>query len=101
MSSRHRQIVALPLSEGRFFDALDERDHAQVCVIAAAVRRDLFAFGPALGQHLKVNDLWCQVIGVVAAAASGAARGRLPLGRRAGRRGPSTRAAPPGRSSCR
>jgi putative ABC transport system permease protein len=66
VSNRHRDIVALPLAEGRFFDHLDEKDHAQVCVIAAAVRRDLFAFGPALGQHLKVNDLWCQVIGVVA-----------------------------------
>jgi putative ABC transport system permease protein len=66
VSHRHRDIVALPLHEGRFFDSVDEKDHAQVCVIAAAVRRDLFAFGPALGQHVKINDLWCQVIGVVA-----------------------------------
>jgi putative ABC transport system permease protein len=66
VSHRHREIVALPLAEGRFFDRLDEQDHAQVCVIAASVRRDLFAFGPAVGQHLKVNDLWCEVIGVVA-----------------------------------
>jgi putative ABC transport system permease protein len=66
VSFRHREIVALPLAEGRFFDALDEKDHAQVCVIAAAVRRDLFTFGAALGQHVKLNDLWCEVIGVVA-----------------------------------
>src|SRR4029453_16771023 len=33
VSSRHPQLVVLPVSEGRFFDALDERDHAQVCVI--------------------------------------------------------------------
>jgi putative ABC transport system permease protein len=75
VSHRHRDIVALPLAEGRFFDSLDERDHAQVCVIAAAVRRDLFAFGPALGQHLKVNDLWCQVVGVVAQRPSAAPTG--------------------------
>jgi putative ABC transport system permease protein len=81
VSSRHREIVALPLSEGRFFDALDEKDHAQVCVIAAAVRRDLFAFGPVLGQHVKVNDLWCQVIGVVAQRpATGAAPPSSPSG---------------------
>jgi putative ABC transport system permease protein len=36
-------------------------------VIADAIRRDLFAFGTALGQRLKLNDLWCEVIGVLAA----------------------------------
>jgi putative ABC transport system permease protein len=66
VSYLHPRLVALPLGEGRFFDAKDEREHAQVCVLAAAVRRDLFAFGPALGQYVKVNDLWCEVIGVLA-----------------------------------
>jgi putative ABC transport system permease protein len=66
VSYRQREIVALPIGEGRFFDALDEKEHAQVCVLAAAVRRDLFAYGPALGKFVKVNDLWCEVIGVVA-----------------------------------
>ncbi len=63
-----RDLVALPLAEGRFIDGADEKDHAQVCVIGAAVRRALFAYGPALGQPLRVNDLWCEVIGVVADA---------------------------------
>jgi putative ABC transport system permease protein len=80
VSHRHREIVALPLSEGRFFDRLDEKDHAQVCVIASAVRRDLFAFGPAVGQHLKVNDLWCEVIGVVAQRAAVSAGPTSPSG---------------------
>ncbi len=80
VSHRHRDIVALPLVEGRFLDRLDEKDHAQVCVIAAAVRRDLFAFGPALGQHLKLNDLWCEVIGVVAQRASVASGPSSPSG---------------------
>jgi putative ABC transport system permease protein len=78
VSFRHRQLVALPLAEGRFFDALDETDHGQVCVIAGAVRRDLFAFGPALGGELKLNDLWCEVIGVLAS------RPILPAGNRPG-----------------
>jgi putative ABC transport system permease protein len=71
VSYLHPRLLALPLGEGRFFDARDERDHGQVCVIAAAVRRDLFAFGPALGQYLKLNDVWCEVIGVLADRASG------------------------------
>ena len=66
VSRLHRELVALPLFEGRFFDALDERAHAQVCVIGSATRRDLFGTDPALGQHVKVNDVWLEVIGVLA-----------------------------------
>jgi putative ABC transport system permease protein len=66
VSYRHNELVALPLAEGRFLDALDEKEHAQVCVVGASVRRSLFAYGPALGRRVKVNDLWCEVVGVVA-----------------------------------
>jgi putative ABC transport system permease protein len=66
----HREVTALALAEGRFFDLADERDHAQVCVIGAGVRRDLFGADPALGKDLKVNDVWCEVIGVLAAEAT-------------------------------
>jgi putative ABC transport system permease protein len=66
VSYRHREMVALPLAEGRFLDALDEKEHAQVCVIAGAVRRDLYTYGPVLGQPLKINDVWCEVVGVIA-----------------------------------
>jgi putative ABC transport system permease protein len=82
VSHRHRELVALPLAEGRFLDALDEREHGQVCVLAAAVRRDLFGFGPALGRELKINDLWCEVVGVLASRA-GAAAGTTTGGKRA------------------
>ncbi|HEY0710671.1 MAG TPA: ABC transporter permease, partial [Polyangia bacterium] len=81
VSHLHPQLVALPIGEGRFFDARDERDHAQVCVIAASVRRDLFAFGPALGQHVKLNDVWCEVIGVLGQrAGAGDAKPSAPGG---------------------
>jgi putative ABC transport system permease protein len=73
VSYRHDQLVALPLREGRFIDALDEKEHAQVCVIGAGVRRALYAYGPAVGRRLKVNDLWCEVIGVVAESGAGSA----------------------------
>jgi putative ABC transport system permease protein len=63
---RHREVEALPVVEGRFFDDDDEKTHAQVCVIGAAARRDLFGFDPALGKDLKINDLWCEVVGVLA-----------------------------------
>jgi putative ABC transport system permease protein len=66
VSRLHAKLVALPLAEGRFFDLLDEREHAQVCVIGSATRRDLFGSDPALGRHVKVDDLWLEVIGVIA-----------------------------------
>jgi putative ABC transport system permease protein len=65
VSFRQSEISRLRLSEGRFFDALDERDHAQVCVIGPGVRRELFGYGPALGSDLKVNDVWLTVVGVL------------------------------------
>jgi putative ABC transport system permease protein len=67
---RHREIAGLSLAEGRFLDLPDQRDHAQVCVIGAGVRRDLFGADPALGKDVKVNDVWCEVIGVLAAEAN-------------------------------
>src|SRR6185295_14242456 len=49
VSWRHRDLAKLELAEGRFFDARDEAEHAQVCVIGPKVRRDLFGYDAALG----------------------------------------------------
>ena len=68
VSDRHSWLVNLELAEGRFLDALDVRDHAQVAVIGDAVRRDLYGYRSALGEHLKINDVWLEVIGVLRAA---------------------------------
>jgi putative ABC transport system permease protein len=64
----HADLANLAVAEGRFLDPMDESTHAQVCVIGPAVRRDLFGYGPALGGLVKVNDVWLEVIGVLAAA---------------------------------
>ena len=75
VSYRHAEATRLHLSEGRFFDDIDERQSAQVCVIGAAVRRDLFVDGAAVGRFVKANDIWLRVIGVLEknSAAGGAA----------------------------
>ncbi len=67
---RHREVTPFSLAEGRFIDVADERDHGQVCVIGAGVRRDLFGVDPAIGKDLKINDVWCEVIGVLVAEAN-------------------------------
>jgi putative ABC transport system permease protein len=73
VSDRYAHTTRLSLSEGRFFDEMDERIHAQVCVIGAGVRRDLFLTGEALGRFVKVNDVWLTVVGVLGGDAAGPA----------------------------
>ena len=70
---RHREVAPLALREGRFLDAADERRHAQVCVLGAGVRRDLFGADLALGKDVKINDVWFEVVGVLAPEVSGPA----------------------------
>jgi putative ABC transport system permease protein len=66
VSHRHPEAARLVVEEGRFFDANDERTHAQVCVIGSGVRTTLFVTGQAVGRYIKVNDVWLKVIGVLA-----------------------------------
>jgi putative ABC transport system permease protein len=71
VSEVHDELVNLEVSEGRFLDYLDIRRHSQVAVIGERVRRDLFAYQAALGRHLKVNDVWLEVVGVLAPSGGG------------------------------
>jgi putative ABC transport system permease protein len=59
-------LTNLEVHVGRFFDELDVSRHAQVCVIGEGVRRELFGYEEAIGRVLKVNELWIEVIGVLA-----------------------------------
>ena len=70
VTPRYGELAHLGLAEGRFLDPLDESTHAQVCVIGPEVRRDLFGYGQALGGLVKVNDVWLEVVGVLAADAA-------------------------------
>jgi len=67
---RHNDLTALDIVEGRFIDPLDESTHAQVCVIGRQVRMDLFRADQVLGRDLKINDIWFEVIGVLAGSGS-------------------------------
>ena len=67
---RHREVTPFALAEGRFLDAGDELHHGQVCVIGAGVRRDLFGADAAIGKDVKINDVWFEVVGVLASEGS-------------------------------
>jgi putative ABC transport system permease protein len=66
--ANYRKLAELSLAEGRFLDPEDEARHAQVAVLGAATRRSLFGFGPAIGQDIKIDDVWVEVIGILAPA---------------------------------
>ena len=65
------EVVAVEIAEGRFLDARDRLEHAQVAVLGASARRDLFGVEPAVGQSVKVNDVWLEVIGVLSPESEG------------------------------
>jgi len=59
-------IGHLRVTEGRFFDTTDNAAAAPVCVLGAAAKDSLFGASPAVGEYIKLNVLWCHVIGIVA-----------------------------------
>jgi putative ABC transport system permease protein len=59
-------IGHLRVTEGRFFDASDNSSSAPVCVLGAAAKDSLFGASQAVGEYIKLNVLWCHVIGIVA-----------------------------------
>lgn len=65
VSWRHAEFSNLHLINGRFIDKFDEDSHAQVCVLGAGAKSDLFGARRAVGQRVKVNDLWLEVVGVL------------------------------------
>jgi putative ABC transport system permease protein len=71
VSHRQNELSQIVLQSGRFLDALDERHHAQVCAIGSRVARDLFGYQSPIGQRLKVNDIWFEVVGLLAASGGG------------------------------
>ncbi len=82
LSSRYREVATVKLANGRFFDSRDESEHAQVCIVGQEIRRNLFGYGPVLGKYLKVNDVWLEVIGILASEPVQAPSGRdaIPMG---------------------
>jgi putative ABC transport system permease protein len=64
VSSRYTDIMGLHLQQGRFF-AHDEEDRASsVCVLGTGAKLNLFGANNAIGEWVKLNQQWFQVIGV-------------------------------------
>jgi putative ABC transport system permease protein len=60
------------LASGRLFSDGELRAGAAVCLIGSTVRRELFGNTPALGEQLRVKQISCEVVGVLASKGQGA-----------------------------
>jgi putative ABC transport system permease protein len=59
-------ILALKLEEGRLMNADDEETRARVAVISSDAKLKLFSGEYAIGQHIRLDGISYQVIGVLA-----------------------------------
>ncbi len=58
-------IRALKLTEGRFYNAEDEMQHARVAVLGSEAKEKLFSGRNALGERIRVDGMSFEVIGVL------------------------------------
>jgi putative ABC transport system permease protein len=59
-------IHSLHLAEGAFFDDAADDASSKVCVLGEGAKINLLGYGPARGKFVKVNDVWLEVVGVLA-----------------------------------
>jgi putative ABC transport system permease protein len=64
VSPAYVAIANLALVSGRFFDEAETAAAAPVTVLGEAAAASLFGADEAVGNYVKVNDQWFQVIGV-------------------------------------
>lgn len=61
----YQQIHSLQFAEGAFFTEDDNKKSASVCVLGESAKVNLLGYDPALGKHVKINDTWLEVVGVL------------------------------------
>jgi len=59
------EMTNLNVAEGRLFNEDDNNRFAQIAVIGSEAADQLFPEGGAIGQLIKINHLWVEVIGVL------------------------------------
>ena len=59
------------LTAGRIFTPAEEQAGKSVCIIGNTVRANLFSKGEPVGERLRIKDVSCEVIGVLATRGQG------------------------------
>lgn len=60
-------VRVLKLAQGRFYNPEDQVQHARVAVIGSEAKEKLFSGRNALGEHIRVDGLSFEVVGVLSA----------------------------------
>lgn len=60
-----RELANLNLAQGRWLGDDDNQYYRQVAVLGTAVANQLFPRGDAVGQIIKINHAWFEVVGVL------------------------------------
>lgn len=58
-------VYNLDLSAGRVFNDYQMKSGASVCIIGQSIKSRFFSDGNAIGEKIKLGDIWLEVIGVV------------------------------------
>ena len=66
----YTDIYSVTLLEGRFFNEEEDLRSAPVCVLGERAKITLLGYGPAVGQYVKMDSVWLEVIGVMAPQSS-------------------------------
>ena len=74
-------VLDLTVERGRFLTAFDRRAMAPTCVLGGRLRRMLFGYRDPVGQHVRIDGGWCEVVGVLAARSTGGRAGRTAAAR--------------------
>ncbi|HVR26706.1 MAG TPA: ABC transporter permease [Candidatus Polarisedimenticolia bacterium] len=70
VSGNHPDVIsirALKLGPGRFYNMEDQNQHARVAVIGSEAKEKLFSGRNALGEHIRLDGLSFEVVGVLSA----------------------------------
>jgi putative ABC transport system permease protein len=67
-------IHNLRVTEGGFFTPEQNQASAAVCVLGQSAKVSLLGYGNATGKHVKVNDTWLEVVGVLEETLPGASK---------------------------
>ena len=66
VSADYFELSSLQVAKGRALGAADEDALAAVAVLGHQAAADLFPGADPIGQHVKVNHVWLEVVGVLA-----------------------------------
>ena len=70
-TSAYLTVQNWPLALGRAFEAGEQSTGAALCILGQTVRDKLFGNADPVGQSVRVRDVSCQVLGVLAAKGAG------------------------------